>query len=153
MSDFDYTDRQLDDFVAAAATRPAVLQIECHPYAQRADMRRKAAQYGIQVETWFPLGGSGKGNRALLEDPVIGGIAARHGKTAAQVILRWHVQEGFSVIPGSKDPAHIRENIDIFDFELTAEDMAAIRALDRGERFYTPRPEDLRNFLRWKPAD
>lgn len=153
ISDFDYDGHMLEDFVAAVRVKPAVLQIECHPYAQRRDIRKRAAKLGIQVETWFPLGGGGKGNRALLNDPVVADMAKMHGKTPAQIILRWHVQEGFSVIPGSKNPAHIRENIDIFDFKLDDYEMERIRALDRGERFYTPRPEDLGRFLQWKPAD
>jgi diketogulonate reductase-like aldo/keto reductase/dienelactone hydrolase len=153
VSDFDYDDHMLEDFVDAVRVKPAVLQIECHPYAQRRDIRERAAKLGIQVETWFPLGGGGKGNRALLNDPVVADMAKMHGKTPAQIILRWHVQEGFAVIPGSKNPAHIRENIDIFDFKLDDYEMERIRALDTGSRFYTPRPEDLDRFLQWKPAD
>ena len=153
VSDFDYDDHMLEDFVGAVRVKPAILQIECHPYAQRRDVRARAAKLGIQVETWFPLGGGGKGNRALLNDPVILDMAKMHGKTPAQIILRWHVQEGFSVIPGSKNPAHIRENIDIFDFRLDDYEMERIRALDTGSRFYIPRPEDLERFLRWRPAD
>ena len=107
VSDFDYDDHMLEDFVAAATIKPAVLQIECHPYAQRRDVRARAAKLGIQVETWFPLGGGGKGNRALLNDPVILDMAKMHGKTSAQIILRGHVQEGFSVIPGSNRPRRL----------------------------------------------
>lgn len=153
ISDFDYDDHMLDDMVAAVTIKPAVLQIECHPYAQRIDIRKKAAKHGIQIETWFPLGGSGKGNQSLLGNVIINDIAKSHGKTAAQVILRWHVQEGFSVIPGSKNLAHIKENIDIFDFELTSRDMERIHALNTETRYYIPRPEDLKRFLDFKPAD
>lgn len=153
VSNFDYDDHTLEDMVSAVTIKPAVLQIECHPHAQRLDIRKRAAKLGIQIETWFPLGGSGKGNQSLLNDEVIKDIAKSHGKTAAQVILRWHVQEGFAVIPGSKNPEHIKENIDIFDFELTDGDMERIRALNTESRYYIPRPEDLQRFLQFKPAD
>ena len=153
ISDFDYDDHMLDDFVAAVKIKPAVLQIECHPYAQRLDMREKAAKYGIQVESWFPLGGGGKGNHSLFSNPVIKEIAKKHDKSAAQTILRWHIQEGFSVIPGSKNPAHIKENIEIFDFELTDDEMSKIRALNTESRYYIPQPSDLERFLNFHPAD
>ncbi|MBR4901029.1 MAG: aldo/keto reductase [Victivallales bacterium] len=153
VSDFDYDDHMLDDLVAAVKIKPAVLQIECHPYAQRIAMRQKAAWHGIQVETWFPLGGGGKGNESLLNNPTIVDIARMHGKTPAQIILRWHVQEGFSVIPGSKNPAHICENIDVFDFELDGYEMQRIRALNTESRFYIPQASDLERFLEFKPAD
>lgn len=92
-------------------------------------------QNGIQVECWFPLGGA-MSDGMLLKDPVITSIAQAHGKSAAQIILRWHIQEGFSVIPGSKNPQHIQENINIFDFELTDDEMAQVRALDKEERVF-----------------
>ena len=99
--------------------KPAVLQIECHPYTQRQKIRKIAAKYDIKTESWFPLGGSGKGNQTLFSDPTINKIAKKHGKSPAQIILRWHIQEGFSVIPGATNPAYIKENIEIFDFELS----------------------------------
>ena len=152
ISDFDYSENQMEDFIKAVKTKPAVLQIECHPYAQRVDIRKKAAKYGIQIESWYPLGGSG-GTQKLLNDRTINKIAKAHGKTAAQVILRWHIQEGFSVIPGSKNPAHIKENIGIFDFALTDSEMKEIRSLNTESRFYIPRQSDLQNFLRFNPGD
>ena len=107
--------------------------MECHPYAQRIDIRETMRRHGIQVECWFPLGGA-MSDGMLLKDPVINSIAQAHGKSAAQIILRWHIQEGFSVIPGSKNPQHIQENINIFDFELTDDEMAQIRVLNKEER-------------------
>ena len=86
-------------------------------------------------------------NGMLLKDPVINSIAQAHGKTAAQIILRWHIQEGFSVIPGSKNPQHIQENINIFDFELTDDEMAQIRALDKEERVFQLSKEDAERFF------
>ena len=116
--------------IMAQEIRPQVMQIECHPFAQRLETRELAEQYGIQVECWYPLG---HGDQRLLNAGTLEAIAAAHGKSVVQVIIRWHIQEGFSVIPGSTNPNHIRENIDIFDFELTDEEMAQIRAMDQGE--------------------
>ena len=135
ISNFDASDEVWDVIMAAATIKPAVLQIECHPYAQRVEMRKKAAKEGIQVECWFPLGGA-MSNGALFKDPVIRRIAEAHGKTPAQIILRWHIQEGFSVIPGASNPDYIKENIQIFDFVLTDEEMAQMRSLNKEERFF-----------------
>lgn len=135
ISNFDASDEVFNKIMSESRVKPAVLQIECHPYAQRLAMREKVKPYGIQVECWFPLGGA-MSNGALLRDPVICSIAEAHGKTPAQIILRWHIQEGFSVIPGASNPDYIRENILIFDFELADEEMARIRSLNREKRFF-----------------
>ena len=146
ISNFDANDEVWDEIMSAATIKPAVLQIECHPYAQRVEMRRKAAAEGIQVECWFPLGGA-MSNGALFEDPVIRKIAAAHGKTPAQVILRWHIQEGFSVIPGASNPDYIKENIQIFDFVLTDDEMAQMRSLDKEQRFFNATLEDVEKMV------
>ena len=135
ISNFDASDEVFNKIMSESRVKPAVLQIECHPYAQRLAMREKVKPYGIQVECWFPLGGA-MSNGALLRDPVICSIAEALGKTPAQIILRWHIQEGFSVIPGASNPDYIRENIRIFDFELTDEEMARIRSLNQEKRFF-----------------
>jgi 2,5-diketo-D-gluconate reductase A len=108
---------------------PSVNQIELHPYLQQWDLRRFHADHGIATEAWSPLA-----QGAVLDDPVIVDIARAHGKTSAQVVLRWHLQLGNIVIPKSVTPARIAENIDVFDFELTDEEMTEIEYLDRGER-------------------
>ena len=135
ISNFDASDEVFRTIMENARVKPAVLQIECHPYAQRLEMREKVKPYGIQVECWFPLGGA-MSDGALLKDPAILKIAESHGKSAAQVILRWHIQEGFSVIPGASNPDYIKENIDIFDFELTDEEMGRMRSLNKEKRFF-----------------
>ena len=109
--------------------RPAINQIELHPRLQQTELRRYHAGHGIATEAWAPLA---QGD--LLDDPVLEGIADAHGKSTAQVILRWHLQIGNVVIPKSATPERIRENIDLFDFELDAGEMAEIDGLDRGER-------------------
>jgi 2,5-diketo-D-gluconate reductase A len=108
---------------------PAVDQIEVNPYLTQDDVRRFCADHQIAVEAWSPLG---RGN--VLEDPTIDAIARRYGKTPAQVVLRWHIERGDIVFPKSVRPRRIRENIDIFDFELSGEDVEAISALNRNER-------------------
>ena len=143
ISNFDYSDEALDEIITKSKIKPAIIQLELHPYAQRVEARKKAAKYGLAVEGWFPLG---HGDSGLLSDPVLSEIATAHSKTVAQVILRWHIQEGFSVIPGSKNPMHIEENISIFDFALTDDEMRQIRSLNREQRFFTLNFEQVKDF-------
>ncbi|WP_434453202.1 aldo/keto reductase [Lentzea sp. E54] len=117
---------------------PAVNQIELHPYFQQSELRAFNAEHGIRTEAWSPLGQGGE----LLNDPVIAEIAARHNRSAAQVVLRWHLQIGNVVIPKSVTPSRIRENIAVFDFELSEEEIAAVSTLDRGGRI-GPNPDTL----------
>lgn len=149
ISNFDYTEEGFKAIVDSMTIKPAALQIECHPYAQRLDMREKVKPYGIAIECWFPLGGA-MSNGVLLKDPVIMQIAERHGKTPAQVILRWHIQEGFSVIPGATNPDYIKENIEIFDFQLSEEDMNSIRALNKEQRFFNMPYDELKKYVAGK---
>jgi len=146
ISNFDANDSVWNEIISKSTIKPAVLQIECHPYAQRLEMRKKAAKYGIQVECWFPLGGA-MSNGALFKDPVIKKIAEAHGKTPAQVILRWHIQEGFSVIPGASNPDYIKENIQIFDFTLTDEEMRQMRSFNKEQRFFNATLDDVKKMV------
>lgn len=145
ISNFDANDSVFNLIMREARVKPAVAQIECHPYAQRLAFREKAQHYGIQMECWFPLGGA-MSNGALLKDPTILSIAKSHGKSAAQVIIRWHIQEGFSVIPGATNPDYIKENIQVFDFELTDAEMQAIRSLNKEQRFFNAPYEEVQKF-------
>jgi len=115
---------------------PAVNQVELHPYLRQSDLRVFHAEHGIETEAWSPLGQGGE----LLHDPVVAEIAARHHRSAAQVVLRWHLQLATIVIPKSVTPARIRENIAVFDFELSDEEVAALSTLDRGGRI-GPNPD------------
>ncbi|WP_084105164.1 aldo/keto reductase [Demequina sp. NBRC 110056] len=137
---------QLEDFdnlADATEIVPAVNQIELHPYAQQKPLQQRHAELGILTQAWSPIGGitfypgfmSGETDdtqRSTLEDPVIGEIGSGHGKTPAQVMLRWHVQQGRSAIPKSVNPGRIAENFDIFDFSLTDDELDRIDALDTG---------------------
>ncbi|WEV28676.1 aldo/keto reductase [Streptomyces sp. 71268] len=120
----------LERLLAETSVVPALNQIELHPHLQQGALRAFHAEHGIATEAWSPLG-SGKG---LLDDPKIGAIAAKHGKSPAQAVLRWHLQLGNVVIPKSVTPSRIRENIDVFDFELDADDLATLAGLDAGRR-------------------
>lgn len=153
ISNFDISDSIFDSLVRNAKVKPQIMQIECHPYAQRRHWQERCAAEGIQIECWFPLGGrESKGE--IMHDPVINRIAKAHGKSPAQVIIRWHMQEGFSVIPGASDPAYIKENIDVMDFALSNVEMAAIRALDKEKRYFVMSYEDqVRWFSQWNPTD
>lgn len=132
LSNFE-SDR-LEEVLAAATIKPAVLQVECHPYYQQNALKERLAPYGTVLEAWYPLG---HGDAGLLAEPLFTALAEKYGKTPAQIILRWHIQEGTIVFPKTTNPAHLRENIDIFDFVLTDEEMGEIRALDRGMRYFT----------------
>ncbi len=124
---------ELEELLPQVSIMPALVQNEIHPYYQENDVIPFIQQQGIVVQGWYPLGGRGH-TQSLLNDPVITKIAQAHGKSAAQVILRWNLQKGVVVIPGSSNPAHIKENTELYDFELTAEEMAQINALDRNEK-------------------
>ncbi len=125
-----YTPEDFDRLVNATTIAPALLQNETHPYHQSTEMKDHLTQYGTVMESWFPLGGRGN-TQVLFDDKTISTIAAAHGKTSAQVILRWHLQAGNIAIPGSSSEAHIQENFEIFDFELTAEEMQRIYNLKK----------------------
>lgn len=129
-----------------AAVVPAVNQIEVHPYFAQREVQAFGAEHGILTQAWSPIGGitfyRDGSHGSTLQDPVIGEIANAHGKTPAQVMLRWHLQQGRSAIPKSTRPARIAENIDVFDFVLTDEQLAAIDGLDTGQRG-GPEPADI----------
>ena len=124
---------ELTEFLPQVTIIPALVQNEIHPYYQEQDVVPFIQDKGIVVQCWYPLGGRGY-TAELLGDDTIQTIAAAHGVSAAQVILRWDLQRGIVVIPGSSNPEHIRENLDLFGFELSEEEMRQIAALDRGEK-------------------
>ena len=129
-------------------TAPQFIQVEAHPYFTQKDLRVTLDKYGIRLMSWYPLG---HGDKALIEEPIFAELGKKYGKSPAQVILRWHTQMGFVVIPGSKNVDHIKDNLNIMDFELTADEMAKIASLDKGERYYHRTDEQLLQFAAWKP--
>lgn len=128
-----YYVKEINEFLPKVNIKPVLVQNEVHPYYQDKEVVKHLHNLGIVVEGWYPLGGRGH-QKELLSDPVLSRIAAKHNKSVAQVILRWDLQRGVVVIPGSSNPDHIEENISIFDFALTDDEMAQIAALDRNEK-------------------
>ena len=128
---------------------PQFIQVEAHPYFAQDELRKTLDKYDIKLMSWYPLG---HGDKSLINEPVFSHLVQKYGKTSAQVILRWHTQMGFVVIPGSKNVDHIRDNMDIMDFSLTAEEMAEIAKLNKGTRYYIRTDEALAGFASWRPA-
>ena len=127
---------------------PQFIQVEAHPYFIQEELRRTLDKYGIKLMAWYPLG---HGDKSLIEEPVFAKLGEKYGKTPAQVILRWHTQMGFVVIPGSKNVDHIRDNLDILDFKLTDDEMAEIAKLNKGTRYYNRTDEALAGFAAFQP--
>lgn len=144
----NFTEENVREILAIADVMPAMVQVEAHPYYPQRALKEFLAPHGIRLMSWYPLG---HGDSALMSEPAVTAVARRTGKTAAQVLLRWHVDAGNVVIPGSKNAAHVRENADIFDFRLTEEEMEAIAALDKNERYYHQTAELLANYPKLAP--
>lgn len=128
---------------------PQFIQVECHPYFTQEELRVTLDKYGIKLMSWYPLG---HGDKALIAEPLFQKLGEKYGKTSAQVILRWHTQMGFAVIPGSKNVDHIRDNLDILDFALTDQEMAEIAKLNKGVRYYNRTDDQLQGFAAWHPT-
>jgi len=148
----NFMPHHLERLLVEVEVVPAVNQVELHPYFSQLDVQRANAAHGILTQAWSPIGGItfypgwGDGKRSVMQDPTIGDIATTHGKSPAQVMLRWGIQEGRSVIPKSVNPARIAQNFDVFDFELTADEIARIDALDTGVRG-GPDPDEAREAM------
>lgn len=128
---------------------PQVIQVECHPFYPQEELRKVTDKLDIKIMSWYPLGGKGM-TTELLENPTIVNLANKYHKTSAQIVLKWHIEMGFIVIPGSKNIDHIKDNIDLFDFTLTKEDINQIASLNNGPRRYIRTDEALERFLNWK---
>ena len=128
---------------------PQFIQVEAHPYFAQDELRKTLDKYGIKIMSWYPLG---HGDKSLINEPVFAELGKKYGKSNAQVILRWHTQMGFVVIPGSKNVAHIKDNADIFDFTLTDDEMAKIAKLNKGVRYYNRTDAQLVQFAAWQPT-
>ena len=144
----NFEGKYIEELETKWETAPQFIQVEAHPYFTQKDLRVTLDKYGIRLMSWYPLG---HGDKSLIQEPVFAELGKKYGKTPAQVILRWHVQMGFVVIPGSKNVDHIKDNLNIMDFELTDDEMAEIAKLDKGERYYHRTDEQLVQFAAWKP--
>lgn len=134
----NFHDQKLESLLQAAEVKPHVIQMELHPYCTEKPIRERLSEYGTREMGWYPLG---HGDKSLIQEPVFAELGKKYGKSPVQVILRWHTQMGFITIPGSKSPAHIQSNFDIFDFTLTPEEMTRIAVLDTGKRYYHATPQ------------
>ena len=144
----NFNQAQIEEILGLCEVKPAVLQTEVHPYFQEQELKQFLSQEGMVIQAWYPLG---HGDKALLEEPLFTELGKKYGKTNAQIILRWHIQDGNIVIPGSKNPAHIKDNFDLFDFSFTEEEMEKIAALDKNTRYYTSTPEVLEMYAKTVP--
>ncbi len=147
----NFESNRLEEVCEAATIKPAVLQVECHPYYQQDALKKRIAAYGTIIESWYPLG---HGDAGLMGEEIFTRLGKKYGKTNAQIILRWHIQAGNVIFPRAINPIHIKENMEIFDFELAEDEMNEIKAMDRNVRFFNMSLEEQERMLSgFKPAD
>ena len=144
----NFSQSQIREILDICEVKPVVLQTEVHPYYQEKKLKDYLKKEGIVIQAWYPLG---HGDKALLEEPLFQELGKKYGKSSAQIILHWHIQAGNIVIPGSKSPDHIQDNFDLFDFSLTAWEMAQISIMDKNVRYYTSTPELLQRYAAMVP--
>ena len=144
----NFNTEQIQEILDKCEVKPAVLQTEVHPYDQEKDLKEFLAKSDIVIQAWYPLG---HGDAALLQEPVFAKLGEKYKKSPAQIILRWHIQDGNIVIPGSKNPDHIRDNSTAFDFAQTEDEIAQIGAMDKNKRYYTSTPELLEKYVTMVP--
>lgn len=147
LSNFDM--KQMQEILDMCEVKPAVLQTEVHPYSQEKELKEFLKKEEIVIQAWYPLG---HGDKALIQEPLFVKLGEKYKKTSAQIILRWHIQDGNIVIPGSKNPDHIRDNFDLFDFELTEEEMKEISDMDQKKRYYHSTPDMLKGYVSMVPS-
>lgn len=144
----NFTTAQIQEILDICEVKPAILQTEVHPYSQEQELKAFLAKENMVIQAWYPLG---HGDKTLIEEPIFSKLAEKYGKKNAQIILRWHVQAGNVVIPGSKNPEHIRANFELFDFSLSDAEMEEIAALNQNKRYYTSTPDMLRAYAEMVP--
>lgn len=144
----NFSQSQIREILDICEVKPVVLQTEVHPYYQEKKLKDYLKKEGIVIQAWYPLG---HGDKALLEEPLFQELGKKYGKSSAQIILRWHIQAGNVVIPGSKNPAHIHDNFDVFDFALTDAEMQEITTLNKDKRYYEVTEDKLAAFATMFP--
>ena len=144
----NFTLEQVQEILDICEVKPAVLQTEVHPYSQEKELKAFLDKEGIVIQAWYPLG---HGDKTLREEPLFTELAHKYGKSNSQIILRWHIQSGNIVIPGSKNPQHIKENLEVFDFALTENEMDRIAAMDQQKRYYHSTPAMLKKYASLVP--
>lgn len=139
----NFTPEQVQEILDICEVKPAVLQTEVHPYSQEKELKAFLDKEGIVIQAWYPLG---HGDKTLREEPLFTELAHKYGKSNSQIILRWHIQSGNIVIPGSKNPQHIKDNLDVFDFTMTDNELERIAAMDQQKRYYHSTPAMLKKY-------
>ena len=139
----NFEGRPLKEILSICEIKPAVIQVEAHPYFPQNELKKILKDNDILIQAWYPLG---HGDKNLINEKIFKDLADKYQKTPAQIILKWHIQSGNIVIPGSKNPAHIKDNINIFDFTLTKEEVELINNLDKNKRYYIPREEQTKKY-------
>ena len=139
----NFTPEQVQEILDICEVKPAVLQTEVHPYSQEKELKAFLDKEGIVIQAWYPLG---HGDKTLREEPLFTELAHKYGKSNSQIILRWHIQSGNIVIPGSKNLQHIKDNLDVFDFTLTDNELDRIAAMDQQKRYYHSTPAMLKKY-------
>lgn len=145
----NFNEQEILDILKHAEIMPALIQVEAHPYYPQTKLMKFLKKYNIVLQSWYPLGG--KGNQSLLNEQLFSDLGRKYNKTNAQMILRWHIDMGYIVIPGSRSEQHIKENLDIFDFEISKEDMESISKLDKHMPIYIRTDEALKGYANWRP--
>jgi len=144
----NFTISQVQEILNICEVKPTILQTEVHPYFQEQVLKEFLAKEDMIIQAWYPLG---HGDKALIEESIFSKLAEKYGKSNAQIILRWHIQAGNIVIPGSKNPDHIRENFNLFDFALDDSEMIDIAALHKDKRYYYSTPDMLKAYAEMVP--
>lgn len=144
----NFNEDQIKEILDICEVKPQILQTEVHPYSQEKALKAFLDKEGIVIQAWYPLG---HGDKTLIEEPLFAEFGTKYGKSSAQIILRWHIQDGNIVIPGSKNPDHIKDNFDTFDFALTDVEMEQIAAMDKQKHYYTSTPELLEKYVTMVP--
>lgn len=144
----NFSVEQIKEILDMCEIKPTVLQVEAHPYYQQGELKKFLNEHEIAIQVWYPLG---HGDANLINEPIFKTLGEKYGKSAVQIILRWHIQSGHIAIPGATLEEHIKANIDIFDFKLTDEEMSEIAKLDKGVRYYNSTPEQVAMYAQIKP--
>lgn len=144
----NFEGKYIEELLEKCEIKPQVIQVEAHPYFTQDELRKILDKEDIKLMSWYPLG---HGDSTLMNEEVFKKLAEKYNKTPAQIILRWHTQMGFIVIPGTKNVEHVKENFDIFDFKLTDDEMNEIASINKNERYYTRTEEMLKHFATWQP--
>lgn len=144
----NFEGKYIEEILTKFETKPQIIQVEAHPYYTQDELRKTLDKYDIKLMSWYPIG---HGDKKLIEENIFKELGKKYNKTPVQIILRWHIQMGFVVIPGSKNIEHIKDNLDILDFELTKDEMNEISKINKNIRYYNRTDEQLENFANWKP--